>query len=76
MDKKSLTEKEMYQKKYGEAHDECTRLIRYQLDVAIDAQRARQAWEELLPTINLDVLAHVLSEQLYSVGRYAIKYSK
>lgn len=76
MSKESLTEGDTYQKKYGEAHDECDRLIRYQLDVAIDSQRARQAWEELLPTINLDVLAHVLSEQLNSVGRYALKCSK
>ncbi|MGO3396569.1 MAG: hypothetical protein ACTINL_08710 [Serratia proteamaculans] len=71
-----LTTKAIPQKKYTEAYDECARLIRYQLDVAIDAQRARQAWEELLPTINLDVLAHVLSEQLNGVGRDALKYSK
>ncbi|CAI1635851.1 Uncharacterised protein [Serratia quinivorans] len=76
MNKESLTEGDIYQKKYGEAHDECARLIRYQLDVVIDAQRARQAWEELLPTINLDVLAHVLSDQLNGVGRAALKYSK
>lgn len=69
-------EEGVYQKKYGETHDECAKLIRHQLDMAIDAQNARQAWEELLPTINLDVLAHVLAEHLNSVGRKAIKYSK
>lgn len=71
-----LTTKAIPKKKYSEAHDRCARLIRYQLDVAIDARRARQAWEELLPTINLDVLAHVLSEQLNGVGRTTLKYSK
>ncbi|MGQ8702242.1 hypothetical protein [Serratia marcescens] len=71
-----LTTKAISHKQYSEAHEECARLIRHQLDLAIDEQRARQDWEALLPTINLGVLAHVLAEQLNGVGRKAIKYSK